>query len=83
MCQTLCWVWRSYLFYKGCNSELNVIIQNYTRILINAANCMADYIFDRNKVYLNVFLMQLDRLLDVDLFQSEKQSFVLFHVADL
>lgn len=38
-------------FYKNCNSGLNGLIYIIkTKILINATNCKADYIFDRNKV---------------------------------
>lgn len=38
-------------FYKDCNSGLNGSVNSIkTKILINATNCKADYIFDRNKV---------------------------------
>lgn len=40
-----------FFFYKDCNGGLNglmCIIK--TKILINATNCKADYIFDRSKV---------------------------------
>lgn len=38
-------------FYKDCNSGLNGLVNIIkTKILINATNCKADYIFDRNKV---------------------------------
>lgn len=38
-------------FYKDCNGGLNGLMYIIkTKILINATNCKADYIFDRNKV---------------------------------
>lgn len=38
-------------FYKNCNSGLNGLMYiTKTKVIINATNCKADYIFDRNKV---------------------------------